>query len=168
MLQYPSVTTEWLLTQQTDRGQLLLLPLHVRPLALFQKIFPRKISYPKQDRVFKCFVELSCYLPANHDISKSTITQPAYFFRHRLYLSLCAGFVEFRGRHGNRHGSPGRQKNKGSKNSTVMLDDIKAVAYDQLIEQMQKPIAPDFDSIIFKQVDQQVQPTPGLQGDSRF
>ena len=33
-----------------------------------------------------------------------------------------------------------------------MLEDIKAVAYDQLVEQMQKPIAPDFDSIIFKYV----------------
>ena len=33
-----------------------------------------------------------------------------------------------------------------------MLEDIKAVAYDQLVEQMQKPIAPDFDNIIFKYV----------------
>ena len=69
-----------------------------------------------------------------------------------LYSNPVYIFVEFRGRHGNRHSSPGRQKNKGSKNTIVMLEDIKAVAYDQLVEQMQKPIAPDFDSIIFKYV----------------
>ena len=31
-----------------------------------------------------------------------------------------------------------------------MIDDIKAVAYDQLVEVATRPIAPDFDSIIFK------------------
>lgn len=58
-------------------------------------------------------------------------------------------YAVLKGKHGNRHTSPNRIR-KNTKNSLVMLDDIKAVAYDQLVEIGSGPIAPDFDGIIFK------------------
>ncbi|XP_067942622.1 protein phosphatase 1 regulatory subunit 36-like isoform X2 [Watersipora subatra] len=78
-------------------------------------------------------------LKKNDRVTSNTTNRPRNTAAHN----------QLRGKHGNRHASPS-QLRKNAKNAIVMLDDIKAVAYDQLVELDSAPIAPDFDSIIFK------------------